>query len=157
MRNDTLKNWRKNNPVLMKGEVGCAIDDARGVVIYKVGDGVHKWTELSLIPGEAERTVVMEAAQTNMTEALEKMATTAAKVGISTQEMINTLSEISKCTIEDPDPDPVTVGSALKVISERIKDHQEKTAKSNLNPYLEDFEIPHYDFEDTDMKNLIDF
>lgn len=111
MRNDTLENWRKNNPVLMKGEVGCAIDDARGVVTYKVGDGVHKWTELSLIPGEAERTNVMEAAQT----------------------------------------------SALKVVSERMKDHQEKTTKSNLNPYLEDFEIPHYDFEDTDIKNLIDF
>ena len=155
MRNDTLENWRKNNPVLMKGEVGCAFDDARGVVTYKVGDGVHKWTELSLVPGEAERTSVMEAAQTNMVEALEKMATTAAKAGISTQEMIDILSEISKRTREDLDP--VTIGSALKVVSERMKDHQEKTAKSNLNPYLEDFEIPHYDFEDTDIKNLIDF
>lgn len=153
MRNDTLENWRKHNPVLMKGEVGCAIDEARGVVTYKVGDGVHKWTELSLVPGEAERASVMEAAQTNMVEALEKMATTAEKVGISTQEMIDSLSKIFKDTREDP----VTVGSAPKVVSERIKDHQEKTTKSNLNPYLEDFEIPHYDFEDTDMKNLIDF
>jgi hypothetical protein len=155
MRNDTLENWRKHNPVLMKGEVGCAIDDARGVVIYKVGDGVHKWTELSLVPGEAERTSIMEAAQINMVETLEKIATTAEKVGISTQEMISALSEISKNIREDLDP--VTVGSALKIISERMKYHQEKTTKSNLNPYLEDFEIPHYDFEDVDMKNLIDF
>lgn len=25
------------------------------------------------------------------------------------------------------------------------------------NPYLDDFEIPHYEFEDIDIKNLIDF
>jgi hypothetical protein len=33
----------------------------------------------------------------------------------------------------------------------------QKTKAETPNPYLADFEIPHYDFEDMNIKDLIDF
>ena len=42
LRNDTAANWATTNPVLLKGELGIAIDTAR----FKIGDGVSTWSEL---------------------------------------------------------------------------------------------------------------
>lgn len=42
LRNDTAANWANANPVLLKGELGIAIDTAR----FKIGDGVSTWSEL---------------------------------------------------------------------------------------------------------------
>ena len=52
MRNDTPAAWRQSNPVLAKGEVGCAIDSDHGIVTIKVGDGVYKWQDLEMRLGE---------------------------------------------------------------------------------------------------------
>lgn len=43
LRNDSTANWTAQNPVLMKGEIGFDMD----LLIFKVGDGVKKWSELT--------------------------------------------------------------------------------------------------------------
>ncbi len=43
LRNDTIENWNKYNPILSTGEIGIEID---GTNRYKIGDGVHHWNEL---------------------------------------------------------------------------------------------------------------
>lgn len=43
LKNDTEANWTTNNPVLLKGEIGIAID----VNKIKIGDGTKKWNELT--------------------------------------------------------------------------------------------------------------
>ena len=48
---DTLANWEKNNPVLLRGEMGFAalnIDNGMDVgnIRVKIGDGKHAWNEL---------------------------------------------------------------------------------------------------------------
>ena len=56
--------------------------------------------------------------------------------------------------------------NAKKLITENEKKQNQeyrdaiapqKTKAETKNPYLKDFEIPHYDFEDMDIKDLIDF
>lgn len=52
LRRDTLTNWIKEDPVLMDGEVALvAIDDAYPNTYEhrKIGDGIHKFSELTLI------------------------------------------------------------------------------------------------------------
>lgn len=41
---DTEDNWSKNNPVLLSGEIAITSDKSGK---HKVGDGTHKWSELS--------------------------------------------------------------------------------------------------------------
>lgn len=41
---DTEANWTKNNPVLLAGETAYSSDKSGK---YKIGDGTHKWSELS--------------------------------------------------------------------------------------------------------------
>lgn len=48
IRNDTPNNWHINNPILAKGEIGCAIDSKLGKTIMKIGDGVHAWNDLMI-------------------------------------------------------------------------------------------------------------
>ena len=43
LRNDSTANWTAQDPVLMKGEIGFDMD----LLIFKVGDGVKKWSELT--------------------------------------------------------------------------------------------------------------
>lgn len=43
LRNDTIENWNKYNPILSTGEIGIEID---GTNRYKIGDGIHHWNEL---------------------------------------------------------------------------------------------------------------
>lgn len=57
-------------------------------------------------------------------------------------ECINVINTMNKKTQEPL----VKMAQALK---------EEKQLPKNL--YLEDFEIPHYDFEDMEIKDLIDF
>ena len=43
LRNDSTANWTAKDPVLMKGEIGFDMD----LLIFKVGDGVKKWSQLT--------------------------------------------------------------------------------------------------------------
>ena len=42
LRNDSTANWNAQDPVLLKGEIGFDMD----LLIFKVGDGVKKWSEI---------------------------------------------------------------------------------------------------------------
>lgn len=46
---DTKANWNKNNPVLLSGEIAITSDNFGK---HKVGDGTHKWSELSYAKAE---------------------------------------------------------------------------------------------------------
>lgn len=46
---DTEANWNKNNPVLLSGEIAITSDKFGQ---HKVGDGTHKWSELSYAKAE---------------------------------------------------------------------------------------------------------
>ena len=48
-RYDTEANWNKNNPVLLSGEIAITSDKFGK---HKVGDGTHKWSELSYAKAE---------------------------------------------------------------------------------------------------------
>ena len=60
LKYDTYANWKSNNPKLLKGEIAIATIDTNedGVqnapsILIKVGDGVHQYTDLKFISGEA--------------------------------------------------------------------------------------------------------
>lgn len=183
MRNDTPQAWNSHNPILNKCEVGCAIDEATGVVTFKVGDGVHHWRDLEMRPGAKESYAYTDNTQryshaegiqsmasghyahavgrsnyaNTMQEAMETIAKTASMVGVSMQEAAAAFQNL------------YTIGGNAKPIQlitemekkenqeyrETITPQKEKT--ETKNPYLEGFDIPHYDFEDMDIKDLIDF
>ena len=63
MRNDTPQAWNSANPILQKGEVGCAIDEANGIVTFKVGDGIHHWRDLEMRPGKRESSTTYSTAK----------------------------------------------------------------------------------------------
>lgn len=46
---DTEANWNKNNPVLLSGEIAITSDKFGK---HKVGDGTHKWSELSYVKAD---------------------------------------------------------------------------------------------------------
>lgn len=191
MKNDTPQAWNKNNPILSKGEVGCAIDETTGVVTFKVGDGVHHWRDLEMRPGTREypttyatakgystldnipikasgyshaegfqtKATTMQSSLDEMQEAMKRIQQAASTAGVSMTEAVAALRNIYKScqgntesintinTLEQKTQEPlVKMAQALK---------EEK--QLSKNPYLEDFEIPHYDFEDTEIKDLIDF
>lgn len=54
LRNDSTANWTAQDPVLMKGEIGFDMD----LLIFKVGDGVKKWSELTKQFKSYEDTIV---------------------------------------------------------------------------------------------------
>lgn len=43
LRNDSTANWIAKDPVLLKGEIGFDMD----LLIFKVGDGIKKWSEIN--------------------------------------------------------------------------------------------------------------
>lgn len=206
MRHDTPQAWNDNNPILLRGEIGCAIDPKTGVSTIKVGDGIHHWRDLEMRLGEREssttyaiargdystlanvptktcgfshiegqssyasghyscaegyqnKTSAMQNSFNEMQEAMKKLQHAASTAGVSITEAIAALGNVYKScqgntesintinTLEQKTQEPlVKMAQALK---------EEKQASKN--PYLEDFEIPHYDFEDTNIKDLIDF
>ena len=162
MRNDTPYNWSLANPILSKGEVGCAIDSDKGIVTVKIGDGVHHWNELEMRMGTKE-TELNQAGKT-MSEAMCMIADTASAVGISMQDAVaafQSLCAFGGNTNIDTALQSMQNGTTFeqkqakdlyKMARHVIEENQEKK-----NPYLEDFEIPHYEFEDMNIKNLIDF
>lgn len=162
MRNDTPYNWSLANPILSKGEVGCAIDSDKGIVTVKIGDGVHHWSELEMRMGTKE-TELNQFGKT-MSEAMRIIAHTASTAGVSMQEAVaafQSLSALGGYANIDTALQSMQNGTKLqqtqaenlyKMARSAVEEKQEKK-----NPYLEDFEIPHYEFEDMDIKNLVDF
>ena len=156
MRNDTPQAWNTNNPILGRGEVGCAIDESSGIVTFKVGDGVHHWRDLTLTPGEKEQSYSLNT-YSNYVNAIQKAADNigrvASNVGVSMAEAVAAFQNI------------YAIGEIKPITENEKKQNQEyrdaiapqKTKAETKNPYLKDFEIPHYDFEDMDIKDLIDF
>ena len=55
---DTEANWNKNNPVLLSGEIAITSDKSGK---HKVGDGTHKWSELSYAKAELTKGDVISA------------------------------------------------------------------------------------------------
>lgn len=55
---DTEANWNKNNPVLLSGEIAITSDKFGK---HKVGDGTHKWSELSYAKAELTKGDVTDA------------------------------------------------------------------------------------------------
>lgn len=51
MRSDTYKRWHKLDPVPKKGEVCCVVL-GRTLTLYKLGDGVNKFSKLRYVPLE---------------------------------------------------------------------------------------------------------
>lgn len=161
MRNDTPEAWRTADPILSKGEVGCAIDSDKGVVTVKIGDGVHHWNQLELRLGTKEKS--LEYLGKSTSEAFKAIADAASKAGISMSEAISALHSIyafgGNASIDivqsmqnDTKLQQKQAENLYKMARSAIEEKQEKK-----NPYLEDFAIPHYEFEDMDIKNLIDF
>lgn len=207
MHNDTPQNWNIHNPILSKGEVGCAIDEATGIVTFKVGDGVHHWRDLEMRPGTRESSTTystakgdyatlanmptkpcgyshaeghsslasgycshaeghqtkvstMQSSVNEMQEAMKRIQQAASMAGVSMAEAVSALKNIYtvpgnekpvKATFEGA---PISAQEALVKMAETMREAKEREKK---NPYLEDFEIPHYDFEDMDIEHLIDF
>lgn len=49
---DTLENWMKNDPVLLNREMALVASDSDSPKVYdlrKVGDGVHRFSELPML------------------------------------------------------------------------------------------------------------
>lgn len=55
---DTEANWNKNNPVLLSGEIAITSDKFGK---HKVGDGTHKWSELSYVKAALTKSDVISA------------------------------------------------------------------------------------------------
>lgn len=55
---DTEANWNKNNPVLLSGEIAITSDKFGK---HKVGDGTHKWSELSYAKADLTKSDVISA------------------------------------------------------------------------------------------------
>lgn len=55
---DTEANWTKNNPVLLAGETAYSSDKSGK---YKIGDGTHKWSELSYAKADLVKSDVTTA------------------------------------------------------------------------------------------------
>ena len=152
MRNDTPEAWHTANPILSKGELGCAVDSDKGIVTVKIGDGKHSWNELELKLGTKE--ISLEYLGKSASEAFKAIANAASKAGVSMSEATSALRSIYACGLGNAKTTrELQAIETLKTMA--LAATQEKQEKKN--PYLEDFEIPHYEFEDMDIKNLIDF
>lgn len=93
-------------------------------------------------------------------EAMKKLQYAASTAGVSMTDAISALKNVYtvpgnekpvKVAFEGA---PISTQEALVTMAEAMRKAKEKEKK---NPYLEDFEIPHYDFEDINIKDLIDF
>lgn len=183
MKNDSPQAWATNNPILMKGEVGCAIDSDNGIVTVKIGDGIHHWCDLEMKMGTRENSEKQAPAFpkdkkyidydglkhynnhiqnqiSDLQEAMQKISKAASAAGVSMAEATSALANIYNQTQGNAESintintlDPTTQEPIIKM-AQALKEEKQSRQK---NPYLEDFEIPHYDFENMEIKNLIDF
>ena len=62
LRNDESENWKANNPVLYKGEIGITWfkDDIPRI---KIGDGKSNWKDLKYLGGEGSNTELLYRVQ----------------------------------------------------------------------------------------------
>lgn len=196
MRNDTPQAWNNHNPILSKGEVGCAIDEATSVVTFKVGDGIHHWRDLEMRPGTREYSTTYATAKgystlenipiqtsgyshaegkqsmatghyahavgrsnyaNTMQEAIETMAKTASMAGVSMQEAATAFQNLYAIGGNAKPIQLITENEKKQNQEYREAIAPQKTKAETKNPYLEGFDIPHYDFEDMNIKDLIDF
>lgn len=94
LRSGSPEEWSTNNPILLEGEMGCAIDKNTGITTIKVGDGIHHWRDLGMELGIKEE--ILKQATSNMTEALQKIQHIATSCGISIQEAMSAFAQLSK-------------------------------------------------------------
>ena len=92
-----------------------------------------------------------------MQEVMETIARTASLAGVSMQEAAAALQSLSAIGVNAN-----LARSIIEIGKEQSQEYREviahqKTKAETKNPYLADFEIPHYDFEDMNIKDLIDF
>ena len=80
-----------------------------------------------------------------MSDALSHMAKVASTCGLSLTEVMSILQQI------------YSIGGNAPTMVEYAQEIEKTRVPEKKNPYLEDFEIPHYEFENMDIKNLIDF
>lgn len=92
-----------------------------------------------------------------MSDALSHMAKVASMCGLSLTEAMSALQRLysvggkASAMAEYAQEIEKTSAPAQKIETPRAPVQEKK------NPYLQDFEIPHYDFEDIDLNNFIDF
>lgn len=114
MRHDTPQAWNDNNPILLCGEIGCAIDPKTGISTIKIGDGIHHWRDLEMRLGEREspttyasgyyshteghqnKTSAMQNSFNEMQEAMKKLQHAASAAGVSMTEAATALGNIYK-------------------------------------------------------------
>lgn len=153
MKHDTEQNWNTYNPVLMAGEIGCAIDSDNGIVTVKIGDGVHGWRDLEMRIGTKEN----NSNSNSMSLALNKSDYKAFKTAWDAA-VRNDYYKLMLKQLEEMKPVKVVFEGELHPSQEAAgtltKMHKEQEQE---NPYLKDFSIPHYDFEDMDITKMIDF
>ena len=105
LKNDTLANWTANNPVLLKGEIGIAIDQNK----IKIGDGTKKWSELkymglsteeinTLISGASDNVYTVEATSSQTDVEAITAAVTAAKATAKKADMAIVIRTIGSTT-----------------------------------------------------------
>ena len=99
----------------------------------------------------------------SMSEAMRIIANTASTAGISMQEAVAAFQSLYAFGGNS------SLDTALQSMQNGTKLQQKQVEnlytmarnaikkQEKKNPYLDDFEIPHYEFEDIDIKNLIDF
>ena len=102
----------------------------------------------------------MQSSLNEMQEAMKRIQQAASIAGVSMAKAVSALKNIYtvpgnekpvKVAFEGA---PISTQEALVKMAEAMQEAKERKKK---NPYLEDFEIPHYDFEDMDIEHLIDF
>lgn len=177
MRNDTPQNWANNNPILGKGEIGCAIDDTTGIVTLKIGDGVHHWCDLEMRPGVKESKLSQtlssndykqfyqantQASLEEFSQAMQKIQKAASSAGVSIAEASAALSNIYKMggSVEKPvklvvkEEDQRSSTETLLKMAQALK--EEKMKEQPQKSLFEEFDIPHYEIETADIEYSID-
>ena len=84
---------------------------------------------------------------------MEAIARTAALVGVSMKDAVAAFQNIYAIG----EIQPITENEKKQSQEYREAIMLQKPKAETKNPYLTDFEIPHYDFEDMNIKDLIDF
>ena len=110
--------------------------------------------------GPQTKVSTMQSSVDEMQEAMKRIQQAASMAGVSMAEAISALKNIYtipgnekpvKVAFEGA---PISAQEALVKMAEAMREAKEQEKK---NHYLEDFEIPHYDFEDMDIEHFIDF
>lgn len=104
---DTEQNWKTNNPVLRKGEIGFVSDGAYSG-LYKLGDGTSKWNDLNYASSGTTTTfpVNVITENTTLTNSYDK------SVNLINGNVVITvplLSDKFSCTIKNISNNTITV------------------------------------------------